>query len=172
MKSSFHNRSLVVGVVLLAIGGCAEDAASPCGDGWEPQAYPVRNGDRVSVSQGAWGDVWLWQGNFQPSCGVGSIQGVGRDMRIHELTSFDDVEVVGHSAFYRVITTPLVASVWSDAKGFFQVSLPPARYSLFAVEDTLFYANRFDGSANIFPFEVQQGEVTEIRFDITYEAAY
>jgi hypothetical protein len=41
-----------------------------------------------------------------------------------------------------------------------------------AVEDTLFYANRFDGAGNIYPVTVEADKVTGIRFDIDYRAAY
>ncbi|MFH1313723.1 MAG: hypothetical protein ABIJ00_10935 [Candidatus Eisenbacteria bacterium] len=45
-------------------------------------------------------------------------------------------------------------------------------YSVLAVEDSLFYANGFDGSANIYPVQVRVNEATEIRFDIDYRAAF
>jgi hypothetical protein len=161
---------LIAGAFWVACGGT--DPASPCGDDWSPVEYPNRNGDRVSIPQGVWGDVWFWEGNFMPVCPTGSVAGVGREMRIHELTSRNDVEMEGVGPFYSEIRTPLVSTVWSDADGFFQVSLPAGRYSVFSVEDTLFYANRFDGNGHIFPVQVVGDSVTGVRFDITYRAAY
>ena len=64
-----------------------------------------------------------------------------------------------------------MGTTWSDADGFFQVVLPVGRYSIFAVEDTLFYANRFSDKY-VFPVEVVADSVTGIRFDINYRAAY
>ncbi len=161
---------LVFGLAVAAGDGC-KDPSSPCGPGWTPVEYPGRHGNRVSIPQGIWGDVWFWKGNFMPSCATGTITAVGREMRIHELTSFQDV-VQTQGPFYEQINTQLIATAWSDAQGFFQVNLPPGEYSVFAVEDTLFYANRFDGAGNIYPVTVEADKVTGIRFDIDYRAAY
>ena len=156
----------LVAVVLWA--GCDSDGdpVGPCGTD-----LPARNGDRVSISQGIWGDVWFWSGDFMPVCTSGTVTAVGREIRIHELTSRDDVDEES-PAFYSAVRTPLVDTAWSDTDGFFQVSLAPGQYSLFVVEDTLLYANRFDGDGNIFPVEVLADSVTAVRFDIEYEATW
>lgn len=115
-----------------------------------------------------------------PTCPSGSVTAVGREMRIHELTNLADVvEADGRpmhpdlsGPFYAQVNTPLVATVWSDANGFFQAALAPGQYSIFAVEGNLLYANGFDGAGNIFPVEVKSGEVTGVTFSITYRAAY
>jgi hypothetical protein len=93
-------------------------------------------------------------------------------MRIHQLTTWDQADEVGYTAFFSSIHTELVATVYSNGAGFFQVELPPGSYSLFAVEDTLFYADRFDGSGYINPVVVKEGQVTEAHFDIDYMAAW
>ena len=147
-------------------GGCG-DATSPCEDTPE---LPPRNAARVSVTQGLWGDVWFWEGDFMPTCPSGSVVAVGREMRIHELASLSDVVRDGFGAFYSQVNTSLVATVWSDADGFFQAALPPGQYSVFSVEDSLLYANGFDGVGHIFPVEVKDGEVTGVTFNITYLA--
>ncbi len=66
--------------------------------------------------------------------------------------------------------TPLVATVQSAPNGFFEIPLAPGEYSLFAVEDTLLYANGGDGYGNIYPFTIEEGEIIGITFDITYLA--
>jgi hypothetical protein len=152
---------------LLAVS--CHDPSSTCGGDWPPKKLPERNSDRVSILQGIWGDVWFWEGNFMPPCGGGSITAVGREMRVYELTSITDVSGVG--PFFGDIRTALLATVWSDADGFFQVQLPPGRYSLFAIENSVLYAPQGDGDGHIWPVDVVPGAVTEIRFDITYRAA-
>ncbi len=107
-----------------------------------------------------------------PICISGTVTAVGREMRIHKLTSLQDVTPVGSGPFYQDVNTPLVATTWSDAKGFFQVALPTGQYSLFAVEDSLLYANGFDGVGNICPVQVDSGMVTGVVFSINYRALY
>ena len=146
--------------------GCGT-STSPC-DG--TAQVPPRNEERVSIEQGLWGDVWFWEGDFIPTCPTGSVTPVGREMRIHEIASLSDVVHVGNGVFYSEVNTPLAATVWSDANGFFQSSLPPGQYSVFVVEDALLYANGLNGEGHIFPIEVEMGAATEAHFDITYLA--
>lgn len=162
--------SFLLGAALFS-GACDDDATSPypCGKDYRPTERPPRNLDRVSITQGIWGDVWFWDGNFMPPCGSGTVTAVGREMRIYELARIGDVVSAG-GGFFEDVHTPLVATVWSDAQGFFQMALPPGDYSVFSVEDSLLYANRFDGSGAVYPVEVRAGEVTGIRFDIDYKA--
>jgi hypothetical protein len=155
----------------IALGvGCSNE--SPCGPGYKTPHLPASNAGKVTISQGLWGDVWFFQGNFRPMCPTGTISGVAREMRIHELTGRDQVEGVYLDGvlFYTAIHAPLVATAHSDETGFFQVELPPGSYSLFAVEGSLFYANGFDGSGHIWPAVVKEGQVTQVRFDINYKA--
>ena len=135
--------------------------------------FPERNHDKVTIKKGIWGDIWFWEGDFMPF-GMGTITPVSRDVRIHELTKLDDVvrTTYPYSAFYDRINTTLICSTRSDSYGFFEVELPTGSYSIFVVEDSLFYSNSYDGQGNIYPFFVDSGEVTGIRFDITYLAYY
>ena len=146
--------------------GCGDDPS-----GCKGTQYPARHGDRVSIAQGLWGDVWFWSGDFMPVCASGTITGVARPMRIYELTSMDQA-VLARGPFFRRVSTRLIASVTADRDGFFQVQLPPGRYSLFAQEDSLLYANSFDGLGNIYPVTVDSARVSETRFDIDYEATH
>ena len=147
-------------------GGCGDATSPVCEHTLE---LPPRNAARVSVTQGLWGDVWFWEGDFMPTCPSGSVTAVGREMRIHERASLSDVVPAG-LPFFLQVNTSLVATVWSDSDGFFQAALPHGQYSVFSVEDSLLYANRFDGLGHIFPVEVKDGEVTGVTFDITYRA--
>jgi hypothetical protein len=168
-----RTRALTAAIVLcqVALAGCG---GSVC----EPEDYqhcpgtewPPRNGDRVTIEQGIWGDVWFWEGDFMPPCPTGSVTAVARELRIHALTGIDEVEPAGYSAFYTAVHTELVAATWSDTTGFFEVELEPGWYSVFAVEDTFCYASLFGGGGLIWPVHVVEGEVAEILFDINYLA--
>ncbi len=165
------NRTLTficIAALCLLIVSCENEYL--CG----PVKTPERNDDKVTIDQGIWGDVWYMEGNFMPVCPSGTVTAVAREIRIHVLTHMDDVTEgpIAYAPFYSEINTDLVATVWSGSDGFFEVELPPGEYSLFVVEDTLFYANRFDGLGHINPVEVLENEVAEILFEINYEASY
>jgi len=117
-----------------------------------------------------WGDVWFWEGDFMPPCAKGTVSAVRREVRIHQLSSLSDV--LGSGPFYRQVNTPLVATTWSDEDGFFQAAVPAGIYSVFVVEDSLLYANSFDGHMNIFPVKVDSDLVTPVLFNISYRATY
>ena len=158
---------VVAGGVVLA--GCTCDVCDPDYQPGCPEVeWPPRNGDKVTITQGIWGDVWFWEGDFMPPCPTGTVTAVARELRIHELTEIDEVEPAGYSTFYTAVHTDLVATTWSDTTGFFEVELEPGWYSLFAVEDTFYYASRFGGAGRICPVGVMEGEVSETLFDINY----
>lgn len=140
-----------------------------------PGISPQRNNDKVTISQGLWGDVWFWEGDFMPmispSCASGTITAVVREIYIHELTTFDDVDEESPT-FYSSINTPLIAVAQSDTDGFFEVELSPGSYSVFAKEGDLYYANGFGHYGEIYPIEVVLNNLTEIRFDITYLSSW
>ena len=159
---------LVLSVLAALTLGCTDKGHSPSGLDLCQVEYPPHNEDLVTIDQGVWGDVWFWEGDFMPPCPTGTVTAVSREMRIHELAGLDDVDPPGYGRFYSAVHTPLVAVVESGSNGFFEVALEPGHYSIFAVEDTLLYANWFAGGGNINPVTVDPGEVTGITFDITY----
>jgi len=150
-----------------------------CDDNDNPESWdcpgderPATNEEKVTIGQGIWGDIWFWQGDFMPICPSGTVSAVSRDVRIHTLTHLDDVEMVGYSAFYSDINSELVDSVWSTEDGFFEIGLDTGWYSIFVVEDSLLYANGFDGIGHIWPVHVSRDSVIGITFDITYLASH
>ncbi len=143
----------------------------------EPE-YPPETKEKVTINQGLWGNVWFWEGDFyiidyQPDCPPRKITPVIRNVYAFEPTSGLPVDSqviqVGYSPFYSKILTKLVDSTQSDSTGFFQLELPPGKYSFFVKEDSLFYANLFDGYGLIFPVIVVKDSVTKIQIDITYK---
>ena len=132
---------------------------------------PPKNNHKATIVQGVWGDVWFWSGNFMP-LGRGKICQVSRKVMVFESTQLDDTEKIGYSAFFSKVNIKLVKTINSDNDGFFQLELEPGNYSLFVWEDTKFYANRFSSDGTIFPIRVEPEKVSEVRFDITYEATF
>jgi len=135
------------------------------------ERYPPDTRDQVTISQGAWGNVWFWEGDFMPF-GWGNITPVVRKIYAYQLTNLQQVDQVPYSPFYRRIFSQVVDSALSNSTGFFQISLAPGRYSFFVKEDSLFYANGYDGTGNILPATVKKDSLTQVQLDITYKATY
>jgi hypothetical protein len=134
--------------------------------------YPPDTNYQITIPQGLWGNVWFWEGNFMPPVESGTITPVVRDVYIYEPTSLDQVDQVGYSAFYTQIHTQLIAKTESNETGFFQIALSSGEYSVFVKEDTLFYANGFNGDGIIMLHSVSASFVTKVQIDITYKAYY
>lgn len=150
-------------LALAAVTACSEsdNPASPL--------QPERNADQVSIDQGVWGDVWFWQGDFMPGTPTGTVTPVAREIVIHELTAQADVTMDRDDPrFIAEIGTREVARATSGADGFFQVALPPGRYSVFAVEGDGYYANLWDGEGNILPVTVVSEQVADVLVNIDY----
>jgi hypothetical protein len=129
----------------------------------------------VSISQGIYGFVYFWEGDFMPTVPPtigGTKTPVARTIVVYTPTRIDSVEHVGYSAFYSRIMTQRVAETRSNTRGFFQLDLPVGRYSVFVVEGSLFYANGGDGLGYIWPVTVAKDSLSFVRLDITYKATF
>lgn len=163
-------RFLLGALGTLALGGCGIlDPIFGCGNDKAPR---LQN-EKVTISEGVWGQLRYREGNFMPGsgCTSGRIMAVQRTVLFYELTPDSLVTRPLHDPFVSEIQTELVDSVRSDPSGFFQVILPPGQYSMFVREDTLLYANGGD-SRGIYPVTVDPGKATAVAFDIDYNAVY
>lgn len=131
--------------------------------------FPPDNANRVTITQGIWGDVWFWEGDFMLGSGTGTITPVVRTVYAYELTDWSQVDATPSPEFFSAIHSRLVDSTESDAAGFFQMTLAPGRYSIFVREDSAYFANGDDGQY-IFPETVVVDSVTRVRIDIDYKA--
>ncbi len=138
--------------------------------------YPPDNSYKVTISQGVWGNVWFWEGNFMPSTdnsSNGKITPVIREIYVYEATRFDSVEIdTVRYGFIRSIHSHFIAKINSDNDGFFQITLPVGKYSFFVKEDSLFFANESDGYGYLMSAKVSQNKVTKRQINIDYKAAY
>lgn len=161
--TSHRVRVVLTVVAIVLITGCND-----LGSGYR---IPPDTSNQVTIDQGIWGNVWFWEGNFMPGSATGTITPVEREILVYEATRYDSVVLTG-GGFYRAILTRFVARTRSNKTGFYEVSLPPGKYSLFVVEDTLYYANPSDGAGHIQPGTVVASQVTKVQIDIDYRAAY
>jgi len=129
---------------------------------------------QAPIEQGITGKVLWVSGNQMPSPDApqsSGKRGIQRTVYVYELTNASQATTTD-GVFHTDIQTDLVKQAATDAEGNFAVSLPPGKYSLFTKEDNGLYANLFDGEMNIFPVEVQRGQVTNVEFVINYKASY
>ena len=136
---------------------------------------PPDNEYKVTIKQGVWGNFWFWEGNFMPTTdnsSSGKITAVERDVYIYEATADSMVEPPNSSTFHTKINSQLISIIRSDASGFFQISLEPGKYSFFVKEDSLFYANLWDGEGHIQSAIISANSITKRQIDITYNAVY
>ena len=139
--------------------------------------FPPDNHEKVSINQGVWGNVWLWEGNFMPTTdnsSNGTITPVEREIYIYVATRFDSVSFSNSfgSSFYDSILTKQIAKINSDNSGFYQIELPPGKYSFFVKEDSLFYGSEGDSDGHLMSARVGTDSITKRQIDITYKAAY
>lgn len=155
--------ALITVLALVAVTACSES------DNPATPVRPDRNDDQVTIDQGVWGDVWFWQGDFMPGTPTGTVTPVSREIVIFEPTTLNDVayDRDGSGLITQILTNE-VARTTSDTDGFFQISLPPGDYSVFAVEGDGFYANGTDGEGVILPVTVRTGEVDDVLVNIDY----
>jgi hypothetical protein len=147
--------------------------SSNCVDVGEEMFLPSDTQTQPTISQGVWGNVYFWKGDFMPGPYPpgGAITPVVREIFVYEATRFDQVVSAGN-AFYQSIGTRYVARAKSNRLGFFQIPLTPGKYSFFVKEGELFYANYWDGEGHILPGYVSPDSLTNVRIDITYEATF
>lgn len=126
-----------------------------------------------SVKQGITGRVLWKEGNQMPSpdrpAGSNGIP-VERELAVYKLTRLNETETNG--PFFTHIKTELVAKVKSTKTGYFEIALPPGKYSLFSVEPKGLFASITDGNQHIYPVEVKEGSVSPVVFVINYKASY
>lgn len=165
---------LLIATLFLSTSSCDKnDQEAPAG--CDVTSIEEGNKGRVSITQGVYGTVWFTEGNCMP--GVGGFPScrtcpVARELRIYEYTMMSDAVVSSKGVpFFTRFNTRLVATTRSDDNGFFQLTLPPGRYTMAVVEGDLLYANRFDRGDGIFPITIGTG-VQQEDFPITYKAVF
>jgi hypothetical protein len=124
--------------------------------------------------RGLKGYVYEVKGNQMPSPDEprSKPKGLKTTLYIYKLTNINQVTRQAQSPFYIGITTELVKEVETNDKGYFKVKLKPGMYSLFVKKDNLFFSSIFDEKMNIHPVEVKPGTMTDVVFNVNYNAAY
>ncbi|MDN3686579.1 carboxypeptidase regulatory-like domain-containing protein [Cyclobacterium jeungdonense] len=133
---------------------------------------------KTPSGEGIKGQVYWIDGNLMPQAtdsGNDSRLGpkkqpVKRTIRIHELTHINEASLGDY--LFGDIETPLVAELETDESGYFEVKLPPGKYSIFTKEDKGYFANVFDLDSFIHPITVEKNKWKRTEITIDYKASY
>ena len=142
-KKPFYKLIVSICFLLILFIACADEDNTPSqsltGDrstDSESQTNLPQNDDKVTIAQGAWGNVWYWEGDFMPGCPSGKIYPVKRQLYIFEATNIDSVDLYEFGPYFINIRSKLIKITDSGNSGFFQASLDPGIYSIF-IKDLL-----------------------------------
>jgi hypothetical protein len=130
--------------------------------------------DQCTHEQGIAGRVFWLEGNFMPSPDPGpgaEKTPARRQIVVHELIKMAEIGNSGGPLFER-LPGRVVSKKWTEPSGHFRICLPPGTYSVFTVEETGYFANRFNAEGHVQPVTVEKGSFTEITIDINYKAYY
>lgn len=118
-------RLALAALVIYGLSACT-NGTDPCE---VPFARPPEEFSNLTIKEGVAGYVFFWEGNFLGLCATGKVTPVVRSVIAYPRLEGSQKEDAGGS-FARVPNVEPVDSVWSDAEGFYQISLPPGEYTL------------------------------------------
>ncbi len=163
--------------ILIAAGllftGCAKNSVAT---GCDMLQVYANNAKKVTIDTGAWGTVSSMEGNCMPmvppASGACSTCPVQRTVKIYEYTLYSQaVRADSSNIFFESFSTDLIAQADADKDGFFQVSIPPGRYTIAVVENGKLYVSGSDGVGGLAPFLVQDS-ATNVNVMMTYKAVF
>ncbi|MGI4728804.1 MAG: hypothetical protein ACRYGB_09550 [Janthinobacterium lividum] len=132
----------------------------------------INPNQNAKLKQGICGNILLQQGNQMPGPGrkfsVG--QPVMHEVLVYQLTNISQAQ--SSNTVFTGIKTALVAKIRSNVKGYFELSLPVGKYSVFVQEQQGLYANYFDGKGNINPVEVLKDSISLKNISISNKAVF
>jgi hypothetical protein len=133
------------------------------------------NSSRVTITQGLWGDVLFYEGEFGGDDPDGKIEPIVRTIYIYEPTHNKRVtwQNSEFGAFAGSIATRLIDSTTSDETGFYQIALPPGKFSLFVREEYGLYAPHLNlSTGELGTVQVYPERLTRFNIRINYAARY
>ena len=151
-------KRLMVLFALLVVAGCSHE-----GD--------LKSPSIPGTLQGVEGTVSFWEGDFMPVMPDGAIMPVSRTIAVFEAAGFDDVVLAQDGGFFSEVHTRLVGLTQSDHDGRYELTVPPGTYSVFVVENGLYYASGGTDEA-IQPVTVVRDAFSTLNIDITYQATF
>lgn len=155
---------LPIALLVFVLAGCG-------GGGGQAETglkIPPDTRSQVTITEGIWGNVWLWKGNCMPGGSAsGSVTPVVCEVLVYEPTDISSCTSSEGEPGYTAIDSKLVAATTSNATGFFQMPVPPGRYSIFIKQGGHYRtAGAASGDGCMQPVAVVSGAVTKAQLDI------
>jgi len=127
-----------------------------------------------AIEQGISGYILLEKGNRMPAPDkpTSTPQGLKTMVFIHPVTEVNQLTRLATPGLYQSLNTPAVASTTTDSTGFFAVSLPAGKYSIFVKYAEGVYANWFNEKNQVSPVEVLEHKVTTVKLTVSAGASY
>ncbi|MFD2065495.1 hypothetical protein ACFSKU_01260 [Pontibacter silvestris] len=168
MKAAYTILVLTISVLLL--NGCSKEDETVTNQ-WvnDTAALYQLNNNKISITEGVAGTLTLSEGNCMPIVDENStckVYPVKRTVKVYPYTTMAEAGQNEH-VYFTPQAEP-VATIESDAEGFYQASLTPGIYSVFIQENGKLYANSFDGQGGINPVQVQQRTVSNLNLKLDY----
>ena len=152
--------------------GRAEDDRATLTDKMESGSVPPPPLDysRLTIEGGVYGRVFVQEFEDMVEDPEGNLEPHATRLEVHAPTRPEQLQFskgMG-GTFITGVSSPLVASAAADSTGFFQIALPPGRYSLFAVEEGRLIPNHLSSSGDYSAFDVPPEGLAFFRFIINY----
>lgn len=140
----------------------------------------IKNSKKTTIQQGVWGTVSFMEGDFMPTFNKDNPKNshcpVERTVRVYELTYKKNAIDIDRS-YKQYKSTKLLKEIKTDYEGFFQIDLPPGKYSIFIIENGKLYNNSIElknGDINkeiLGPMEIKKG-IQEYNIQISHNASF
>jgi hypothetical protein len=95
---------------------------------------------------------------------------VKRKVRIYEYT-LQSQATPNTGGFYDSFSTKLITEVETDDIGFYQIVLPPGKYTIVTIENGKLHASGLDGLGGLNPFDFKGG-LLKINMTMHYKAVF
>ncbi|HBH23961.1 MAG TPA: hypothetical protein DDY13_11125 [Cytophagales bacterium] len=132
--------------------------------------------DKKDMKQGLAGKVLWYEGNMMPKIKTSENdelergRPVQRQILVYKPITAQDCE--GEGVLYDAVNGELVASDSSNREGVFFIPLPEGKYSVLIKEGDQYFASVMDGKGHLNPVEIKKDEISRMKIEINYKAAY
>ncbi|WP_018477264.1 hypothetical protein [Pontibacter roseus] len=162
---------ILLALSALSFMGCSKDEEPAAPENWVNNTGRLyeQNSNKVTVDQGISGTLTLTEGNCMPIIDYTKCKEypVKRKIMVYPYTTIQQASSREDFVYYTLATAPL-ATVESDATGFYEVRLAPGTYSVLIQEQGKLYANGSDGHGGINPVEVKSKEVSQLNLRLDF----
>lgn len=126
------------------------------------------------IQQGIEGFILIERGNRMPDPDkpASSPQGFATTVFFYPVTELNQLTPTATTGLFQPFKTKSIDSVSTDATGYFSISLPAGKYSIFVKYKDGLYANWFNEKNQVSPVEVSDHKISTVKFTVSAGATY